>query len=57
VERDELLDELIDADTPQEISEAIYQARTWLAAHPDDGTVVSAMEDLIEVERELLGAF
>jgi hypothetical protein len=53
--RDELLGELMDANTPLEMSYAISDAREWLNDHPDDVKVVSAMEDLLEVERELLG--
>ena len=41
--------------TPNETSTAISHARDWLLDHPDDQTVISAMEDLIEVERESLG--
>ena len=57
MERQELLEEMLDASTPNETSSAIYRARDWLLDHPDDQTVISAMEDLIEVERQTLGAF
>jgi hypothetical protein len=55
MERDELLAEMLEASTPNETSTAIFEARTWLADHPDDRKVWSAMEDLIEVERVSLG--
>lgn len=55
MERQELLEEMLDASTPNETSTAISHARDWLFDHPDDQTVISAMEDLIEVERESLG--
>jgi cytochrome c-type biogenesis protein CcmH/NrfG len=53
MERDELLDRLADADTLHEMSDAISDARTWLADHPDDPEVITAVGDLLEVEREL----
>jgi hypothetical protein len=56
MERDELLEEMLVAATPNETSTAIYDARAWLNDHPDDRKVVSAMEDLMVVERESLGA-
>ena len=55
MERQELLEEMLDASTPNETSTAISHARDWLLDHPDDQTVISAMEDLIEVEGESLG--
>jgi hypothetical protein len=57
MERNELLEEMLVATTPNETSTAISEARSWLLDHPDDQVVISAMEDLIEVERETLGAF
>jgi len=57
MERTELLQEMLVASTPHETSTAISDARAWLLDHPKDQTVISAMEDLIEVERESLGAF
>ena len=55
MERSELLEEIQDASTPNEISTAIYDAREWLGDHPDDNAVASAVSDLIEVERRFLG--
>ncbi len=52
MERAQLLAAMLDAKTPNESSTAIYGARLWLADHPDDQTVWSAMADLIEVERQ-----
>jgi len=55
MERNELIEEILDASTPDQISTAIYDARVWLGAHPDDSEVASAVEDLIQVERRSLG--
>jgi hypothetical protein len=57
MERTELLQEMLVATSPHETSTAISDARDWLLDHPTDQVVISAMEDLIEVEREALGAF
>ena len=54
MEREELLEEMLEASTPNDTATAVYAARSWLAEHPDDQRVVSAMEDLIEVERRSL---
>jgi hypothetical protein len=55
MERTELLEQIVDATTPDQISTAIYDARVWLAAHPDDEEVISAVENLIQAERRSLG--
>jgi hypothetical protein len=55
MERSELLEEIQDASTPDEISTAIYDARVWLGAHPGDHGVASAVSDLIDAERRFLG--
>ena len=57
MERRELLEELVEASTPNEISTAISDARRWLVDHPADQVVISAMADLIEFEREALGSY
>ena len=57
MERQDLLQELVEASTPNEMSTAIFDARSWLVDHPADQVVISAMEDLIEYEREALGSF
>ena len=44
-----------DAETPDQTSTAIYDARVWLAAHPADEEVMSAVEKLIQAERRSLG--
>ena len=46
---------MIEATTPNETSTAIWEARNWLGDHPDDAKIASALEDLIEVEREAWG--
>ena len=55
MERSELIKEMQDAETPDQTSTAIYDARAWLAAHPDDEEVISAVENLIQAERRSLG--
>jgi hypothetical protein len=55
MDRKYLLEQMLSARSPNETASAIYAAREWLAHHPEDGKVTSAMEDLIEVERESLG--
>jgi hypothetical protein len=54
MDRNELLVQMVDAETLDEISTSIYEARVWLLDHPDDVTVRSAMEDLMGAEREAL---
>jgi hypothetical protein len=57
MDREILLEQMLSARSPNETSSAIYAARAWLSHHPEDPNVMSAMEDLIEVERESLGLF
>lgn len=52
MDRARLLAEIFDATSPNDTSTAIFDAREWLADHPDDQKVWSAMADLIEVERQ-----
>ena len=52
--RESLLEQMGCARSPNETSSAIYAARAWLADHPEDGSVVSAIGDLIDIERESL---
>ncbi len=40
---------------PNETSTALSDARDWLLDHPEDKTVISAMEELLDVERQTLG--
>lgn len=54
MERSELLEEMKDAETPDQTSTAIYDARAWLAEHPDDEEVITAVENLIQAERRSL---
>jgi hypothetical protein len=55
MDRDELLKQMRDAETLDEMSEAIYEARMWLHDHPDDEQIVAALHLLIGSERESLG--
>lgn len=52
MDRAQVLAEMLDATTPNDTSTAIFDAREWLADHPDDQKVWSAMADLIEVQRQ-----
>ena len=56
MERTDLIQEMFEASTPNETSTALSDARDRLRDHPEDQTVISAMEDLIEAERQTLGA-
>ena len=56
MDMNELLAQMDDAETLDEISNAIYEARVWLLDHPEDETVRVAMADLIVTEREALSA-
>lgn len=57
MERSDLIQEMFESSSPNETSTALSDAREWLRDHPKDQTVISAMEDLIEVERQTLGAY
>lgn len=54
IEREEVLAEIREASSPHEASTAISDARAWLAEHPDDHRVESAMAELMEFQRESL---
>jgi hypothetical protein len=56
MEREQLLGEIREASSPHETSTAISDAREWLAEHPDDHGVQSAMADLIEFQRASMGS-
>ena len=51
-----LLTEMADAETLDEISTSIYEARVWLLDHPEDEAVRAAMASLVSAEREALSA-
>lgn len=53
-ERAALLDRMVQARSPDELATAIYEARAWLAAHPDDRAVASDMERLMVAQRQIL---
>ena len=57
MDREDLLEQMLCARSPNEMASAIYAARAWLADHHEDVRVVSAMESLIEIERQSLGLF
>jgi hypothetical protein len=54
MDRSELLEQMLDATTPNETSTAIYGARRWLVDRPDDQAVRYAMAELMGLERESL---
>jgi hypothetical protein len=54
MDRNQLLVQMMDAETLDEISTSIYEARVWLLDQPEDLTVRSAMEDLMGAERAAL---
>ena len=56
MEPNELLAQMADAETLDEISTSIFEARVWLLDHPDDAAVRAAMEALVGAEREALSA-
>ena len=56
MDMNELLAQMADAETLDEISTAIYEARVWLLDHPEDGRVRMAMEGLMHAERDALTA-
>lgn len=56
MDRNDLIQEMFEASNPNESSTALSDAREWLLDHPEDQTIISAMEDLIEVERQNLGS-
>jgi hypothetical protein len=55
MDRENVLEQMSTARSPHDTSSAIVDARAWLIDHPEDQSVVSAMEALIEAERESLG--
>ena len=52
----ELLAQMTDAETLDEISTSIFEARVWLLDHPEDAAVRAAMEVLVRAERAALNA-
>ena len=55
MDRENVREKMSSARSPHDTSSAIVAARAWLIDHPEDQSVVSAMEALIEAERESLG--
>jgi hypothetical protein len=55
MDREDVLEQISTARSPHDTSSAIVVARAWLIDHPEDQMVASAMEALIEAERESLG--
>ena len=47
----ELLDRVITASSPNDISTAVAGVRTWLAEHPEDEEVRGAFQLLTRVDR------
>jgi hypothetical protein len=55
MDRNDLLRSLASAVTPHQTSSAMSEARSWLAAHPDDEPVREAVQWLARMERERWG--
>jgi hypothetical protein len=55
MKRDELLQQMRMATTPNEISTALADARAWLRDHPRDHQVAFSMLDMLSVEGHALG--
>ena len=55
MKRDELLQQMRVATTPNETSTALADARAWLRDHPRDHQVAFSMLELLSVERQALG--
>jgi hypothetical protein len=55
MQRDELLQQMRVATTPNEISTAFADTRAWLGDHPRDPQVAFSMLELLSVERHALG--
>jgi hypothetical protein len=55
MKRDDLLQQMRVATTPNEISTALADARAWLRNHPRDHQVAFSMLELHGVERHVLG--
>jgi len=55
MDRTHLLQALAAAATPHETSNAMSEARSWLADHPDDEPVREAVQHLARMERERWG--
>ena len=53
--REELLQQMVEATTPNEISTAVANAREWLRHHPRDHEVALSIPELFELERDVLG--
>jgi hypothetical protein len=56
MQRARIIRELAAASTPDQIAEALWTARAWLLAHPDDEECREAMGRLFARERALVGA-
>jgi hypothetical protein len=55
MDRNDLLSALTSATTPHQTSNAMSEARSWLAEHPDDDAVRQAVQHLARMERERWG--
>ena len=54
MDREELLQQMLQASTPAEISSAIEEGRAWLRTHPRDQQVALSILELLEEERSAL---
>ena len=56
MDREELLQQIVEATTPNEIATAGANAREWLRDHPRDHEVALSIPGLFELERETFSA-
>jgi hypothetical protein len=54
MERTELISQITSATSPNDMSSAMSAARSWLADHPEDDSVRTAIQSLAQAERERL---
>lgn len=53
MERTTVIEKITEAFTPNDISDAMCDARSWLMSHPEDEAVRAGIQRLARAEREL----
>jgi len=53
MERTAVIENISTAATPNDISNAMCEARTWLTDHPEDEAIRVGIQKLVRAEREL----
>jgi hypothetical protein len=54
MDRDELLQQMLQATSPNDIATAVTEAREWLRDHPRDHQVAFLLAEVLKVEHDLL---